>query len=180
MMAGITTDALNTAFQIVTTIMRQQIERKLKLIRSTSMIRRISRTGEHCKLLFWTPGQYQRSLRSISDGKSFNFEFFANTIRLIIARVMPQRLTLTYLPGNLSRNGLQIHLWIALLEGPITQEIVLEIKTKNTIKVEKQTHTRRRIAFLRAQHSPDNRHRTRHIQIVLNFGQKRRLPGIGR
>src|SRR6266700_6273771 len=113
MVTGITADALNTTFQIVATVMRQQIDRKLKLIRSMSMIRRIGRTGEHRKFLFWTPRQYQRSLSSISDGKTFDFEFFANAIRLIIACVMTQRLTLMHLPGDLRRNGLQIHLWIA-------------------------------------------------------------------
>src|SRR5579884_113510 len=143
------------------------------------MIWCIGRTGEDRKFLFGTTRQDERSASGIAYGKALDFELFANTIRLLIARVMAQCLTFTNLTGDLSGNSLQIDLWITLLEGAVTQEIVFEIEAENMVKIEEQTHTRCRITRLRAQHSPDNRHCTRHIQIVLNLGQKCGLPGIG-
>src|SRR5690348_392255 len=85
MPGSVATDALNAALQIFAAIMCQQIDRKLKLIRGTRMVRSVSGTGKYSKLFFHAPGQDERAPCCISDGKTLQLEIFTHAVSLLIA-----------------------------------------------------------------------------------------------
>src|SRR2546427_1470147 len=56
-----------TALQVVSTVMGQQVHRKIKEIRQPTTIRHVCGARNYAKLLFQATWQHKRSIHSISD-----------------------------------------------------------------------------------------------------------------
>src|SRR5579859_653198 len=178
MLTRVAADAPYAAFQIIPTIMRQQIHRKLAEIREASRVRYIARTGEYRKFLFAPPRQHQRTTLRISHCVARLLQCVTHLVCAHILLTMTQRLVFSYTCRNLSRDSRQIDLRVVLPLWLLALQISLEVKAQDAIKVEQQADTRRCVVFVRAQHRPDHRHGTWHIEIMLDLGQECFLPGV--
>src|SRR5579859_5129158 len=163
---GMLADTLDTAFKVLPAIVSKQINRKFIQIWLLRVITYIVRAGDNSELLLGWPGQHQRTWCRISQGKSLRTERVPHMICPYIIPLRPQLSAFTYLRPNSSRYLCQVYLRISLFPRLLALQIVLQIKTEYSIAIEQQTHLTGRAKLICPQHTPDNRHSARHIQVL--------------
>src|SRR5581483_6392363 len=105
---GMTTNALDAALQVLTAIMGQQVDRKLKTIRCGQIVGGIAGAGQYGKLFFWTTRQNQRAIGSIADSITGLADLCADVIGLCITGTTTQTFAFMHLLSNFGRDRCKI------------------------------------------------------------------------